>query len=239
MTERTCSVEDCSKPLRNRTAALCGMHYHRMYRHGDLNANAQSVRFHVKRGSGYRQVYLPDHPLAPSNGHVYEHRVVLFAIVGAGLHPCHWCGKTVTWDKVKTPNALQVDHLDGDGFNNHPDNLVVSCPGCNTARALQQRHDRLRALGFWSVNDTVAGLRDGRQARVQGEWASVADTVLSCQVCAAEFTGRRGRRYCSELCSVEMGSRMSRERWRREHGLPPLGVGQPTKAWASGTRGAA
>jgi hypothetical protein len=33
---KTCDVESCDKPARARTAALCKMHYHRVYRYGSL-----------------------------------------------------------------------------------------------------------------------------------------------------------------------------------------------------------
>ena len=60
-----------------------------------------------------------------------------------------------------------IDHINGDGGDNRPENLVPSCRGCNTARGLQRRSDMLRAEGFWSGSDTVAALRNpGRRARI-------------------------------------------------------------------------
>lgn len=72
-----------------------------------------------------------DHPLA-HRGNVAEHRKVLYDKIGPGPHPCHWkCGKILQWDRWH----LVSDHLDGDTFNNNPDNLVPSCQGCNMRRA--------------------------------------------------------------------------------------------------------
>ncbi len=93
---------------------------------------------------------------------MYVHRVELFAAIGDGEHPCHWCGIKVRWmAKVLSPapeDYLTVDHLDGDKHNNHIRNLVPSCGRCNTARASHLKHVRLVEAGMWSNNDTIAHL---------------------------------------------------------------------------------
>jgi len=46
-------------------------------------------------------------------------------------HSCTECG----WDKlnpVTGTSPLEVDHIDGDAFNNHPNNLKVLCPNCHS-----------------------------------------------------------------------------------------------------------
>jgi len=84
----------------------------------------------------YRYLRAPGHPLANKNGTVLEHRMLLFAKIGAGPHPCHWCGKPVRWTEgAHTARwALIVDHVDNDGRNNQPSNLVPSCHRCNVNR---------------------------------------------------------------------------------------------------------
>jgi hypothetical protein len=76
--------------------------------------------------------YDPGHPLAMSGGRVLRNRRVLFAAIGDGAHPCHWCLRPVEWGI-----DLHADHLDGDKTNNEPANLVPSCPSCNVARGNQ------------------------------------------------------------------------------------------------------
>lgn len=154
----TCHVDGCSKPTRRRTAALCAMHYHRQYRHGDVHKAAPNSGVSAKEPRRYRLRHLPSHPLASKNGNVYVHRQVLYDLIGNGPHTCHWCGTEVHWAKRGQPNALIVDHLDGDGSNNDPHNLAPTCNGCNSGRGGQRRSALLRDHGWWSNNDTIAKL---------------------------------------------------------------------------------
>jgi 5-methylcytosine-specific restriction endonuclease McrA len=46
-------------------------------------------------------------------------------------YACTECG----WDKINPvtgTSPLEIDHIDGDAFNNHPDNLKVLCPNCHS-----------------------------------------------------------------------------------------------------------
>lgn len=86
----------------------------------------------------------PGHPLlAPGATQpvIAEHRVILYARIGPGTHPCHHCGTPVTWTtNGVVPGALITDHLNRDPSDNRPENLVPSCWSCNmrnAARALR------------------------------------------------------------------------------------------------------
>ena len=74
----------------------------------------------------YKVKRFPNHRLAPKSGNVPIHRIILFEAIGPGKHPCHHCGKTVTWSE-----SLHVDHLDRNPANNSPENLAPSCIRCN------------------------------------------------------------------------------------------------------------
>jgi 5-methylcytosine-specific restriction endonuclease McrA len=144
------------------------MHYHRWYRHGDVNKTARESSITASLGRRYRTVAAKGHPMAMKNGRAYEHRKVLFDDIGHGIHHCHWCGTEVEWTTKGDPRELHPDHLNGDGSDNRLENLVPACRRCNAARGSQARHDALRDAGWWSGNDTIAHLKGGGRApRIQ------------------------------------------------------------------------
>lgn len=96
----------------------------------------------LNKAKGYWVLTGIVHPLTGSgelSGRAFEHRVVLWNTLGCNsldcAHPCHWCGKTLTWVNLK------ADHLDGDRLNNDPANLVPSCNGCNIKRGWRRKAD--------------------------------------------------------------------------------------------------
>jgi len=169
MQQRTCTVPECDKPTRSPGSEWCAMHYHRWYRHGDVNRSARTSGVSVSQGRRYRLLELPGHPLAKASHKVWEHQVVLYGSIGPGSHPCHWCGSTVRWEAAKgEADRLVVDHLNAIGDDNRIDNLVPSCATCNSARGTQARSDALIAAGWWSSHDTIAGLKHGaRRPRIE------------------------------------------------------------------------
>lgn len=154
MTDRICVIDNCDNPARSPGQALCKMHYHRRYRHGSVDKVATGMR--TGSGRRYRLITCTGHPMAQANGRGYEHRVVLYDVIGPGPHDCHWCGRSVDWLPHGHPDALQPDHLNGFGDDNDPVNLVPSCPRCNAGRAVQHRAAALRDAGWWAGHDTVA-----------------------------------------------------------------------------------
>lgn len=163
----TCTVPGCEKPARSAKAEWCKMHYHRWYRHGSTDKVSHRSGVTASNGRRYRRMVAKGHPMANTNGTAYTHRVVLYDEIGPGVHECHWCQAQVEWLPKGEPNSLVVDHVNGWGDDNRPENLVPSCISCNTTRAGQARSDALRSAGWWSNNDTVAGLkRGGRRERI-------------------------------------------------------------------------
>ena len=146
----TCSVVGCGRP--SKSWGLCNTHNERRRRTGAVQADVPVGKYEAAvptaTGHGYLRRYAPDHVLANGSGFVYEHRKVLFDLIGYGPHLCRWCDAPVNWSHcrvpAKDPTALTVDHLDSDGTNNDPDNLVPSCHPCNfgRAKAAEQRWAR-------------------------------------------------------------------------------------------------
>jgi hypothetical protein len=130
---------------------------------------------------------------------VYEHKYVLYEKYGPGKHPCHWCGTTLKWARGNRSGVILADHLDGDVRNNAPDNLVVSCNGCNTIRGRD---------GFRSAikdDELVVWNSAGQRTRA---------VQLTCQECGATFLAEIRRadtaKVCSRRCAGAMGKR---SRW--------------------------
>lgn len=160
-----CATPGCTKAPRSARATLCTKHYHRQYRHGSVHAVSIGVELSTAPKK-YKSKYDPTHPLAMKNGKVYVHRAMLFDNIGEDEQSCHWCETKLHWFANEEQEALHVDHLDGDRLHNHPDNLAPSCNACNSGRAMQARSKRLRELGFWSNNDTIAELSRGRRESI-------------------------------------------------------------------------
>ena len=146
--------------------------------------------------TAYRDIRLPEHPLASKGGIVREHRVVLFAKIGPGTHPCHWCGSPVTWRAPGEPGTITgqgvliADHLDDDKRNNDPGNLVPSCNRCNVWRHPPQPPIVAGELFLTNPN----GSRSRAVERI-------------CEFCGEAFLARTtlvrrgGGRFCSTSCA--------------------------------------
>lgn len=151
-----------------------------------------------------RYHYIQDrkHPLASYKGGVAYHRAILYAKIGDGPHPCHWCGKTLYWMNAgrNSEHTLCVDHLDNDGQNNIPSNLVPSCHRCNCTR---KRTNLVR-------DNEVFVYMKGNRGRHRAE-------IRICQTCGREFPfiladkrPNRGR-YCSPKCMYNRNKSKVRE----------------------------
>lgn len=135
--KKKCMVDDCDRDAMYKKACLCQKHYFRMMRYGTTSLTRHGVKKDkTKNKEGYVMIYDPSHPLAMKNGRVYEHRAVVFNLIGMSLESCDICGKHVSWGNV------HIDHIDMVVDNNSPSNLRPLCPSCNTARSktLTPRH---------------------------------------------------------------------------------------------------
>lgn len=100
------------------------------------------------------------HPVAHADGRVRVHRANLHDKIGPGEHPCHWCGRIVSWDVRRGAKALVSDHVDGDTWNNEPENLVPACNGCNVSR-LTRAATECRNGHPWAPETTSIRVSDG------------------------------------------------------------------------------
>ena len=98
-------------------------------------------KYKTDHSGGYVLLRELSHPLADSNGLVYEHRFVFYNQRGEGPFKCHWCDTDIGW------GTMHVDHLDDDKTNNSVENLVPSCPRCNQKRGEWKMVAKHRAIG--------------------------------------------------------------------------------------------
>lgn len=122
----SCATDGCERPANRRASGLCEVCYTRVRRTGTTTPRKRSLRY--QRQSGYVALLRRGHPLADSQGYVYEHRLVYFEGHSGSL-TCCWCGTGLTWE------TAVIDHLNEVKHDNQKANLVASCDNCNTARA--------------------------------------------------------------------------------------------------------
>lgn len=164
MSKPICTVPDCTKPRRSKSAKWCAMHYHRWYRHGSVDKVATASGIGAPK-SKYRTRGCAGHPLADKQGRTWEHRLVLFDLLGGADAPCHYCGLKLRWFAHRSEkDAMQVDHLNRVRDDNRPENLVPACRKCNVRRGMLERAGALRDNGWWSKNDTRSAIRSAAVA---------------------------------------------------------------------------
>lgn len=130
---KPCTVDGCEKN-RYQGNTLCVTHNWRRFKYGDTSVTKSRAGSEWEHSHGYKIKGAGGHPVADKRGSAYSHRLVLFAKLGPGLHPCHWCSTDLEWGV-----DLTTDHLNDDCTDNDPDNLVPCCQSCNTRRALAKR----------------------------------------------------------------------------------------------------
>ena len=144
----------------------------------------------------YLYVRVPGCPIAPSgDGLMPLHRLVLFAKIGPGPHPCFRCGEPVDWSDQRTaPGCLIVNHMDRDSRNNAWITLEPSCQGFNVAHGYDLHFD---GVPFMVVN----GKRI-RAIELTCQRASCGKPFLY-RLANYEYAQRQGKQvgqFCSKEC---------------------------------------
>lgn len=113
--------------------------------------------------SGYRQLFLPWHPAARSNGFVYEHRVLMERIVGRFLRPDE-----------------HVHHRNGDTLDNQIENLELLSAAEHRATHAEIPDEHVAELlrrGVGSTEIASLGVSTHRTVRIRRELLARGETV--------------------------------------------------------------
>ncbi|SDJ39064.1 HNH endonuclease signature motif containing protein [Pseudomonas abietaniphila] len=162
-----CSVENCEREASYKAAKLCKMHYFRVRRNGTVVKTPIGRALRYVTPNGYITLYKPGHPLANKTNCVFEHRFVMWPIVGPECRPCELCGLPQTWA------TCHVDHIDDDRQNNTASNLRILCRGCNVKRGFRPESHEFRSsvglIEFEGRRDTATAWARDPRVNVSGK----------------------------------------------------------------------
>lgn len=126
-----CKIPECGRDAKYKSQQVCQKHYFRFMRTGSYQ---KKRGYRTQNSKGYQMLWEPDHPLAMKNGYVYEHRLVMWSLLGDDVGSCQMCDKPIDW------SSLHIDHIDEDVTNNSKGNLRALCRPCNTRRGRKPEH---------------------------------------------------------------------------------------------------
>lgn len=159
-----CSADGCERKALYKGVRLCQMHYFRMWRNGSLEKLPTSRKQRIITPNGYMRIFDPSHKLADKRGYVFEHRHVMWSVLGEDTGPCSICGKPESWA------TCHIDHKDENRLNNDKNNLRILCRGCNTSRGLTpESHKNRSSYGLLEYNgkrDTAEGWAKDSRVKV-------------------------------------------------------------------------
>lgn len=164
-----CVAPSCERKAVYKTVQLCQKHYFRLRRNGSLEKLPTSRKERIIAPNGYVRLYEPAHPLADQRGYVFEHRRVMWSVVGEACGHCELCGKPEAW------TTCHVDHIDEDRQNNCRTNLRILCRGCNVKRGFTLEGQAARGvtglIEYQGKRETATGW--ARDPRVQVSGATI------------------------------------------------------------------
>lgn len=169
----------------------------------DIEYSGNKSRKGLQRTENYKNVeeYL-------FNGSLIQSHKLKLKLIRENIfeHKCQRCG-LCEWEGVDIP--LELDHIDGQHFNNELSNLRLLCPNCHaltdTYRAKNRRTVRsvkeIESLAEEVMNQSIEDYVELPKVKLPKEKTSKITTV--CQMCNTSYEkyGTTGGKYfCSDAC---------------------------------------
>lgn len=131
---------------------------------------------------------------APIGSHALKLKLIASGIFE---HKCYRCG-LYEWQGEKIP--LELDHINGDHFDNTLSNITLLCPNCHSLTPTY-RGKNVKRGGEEKVKDKVIRQRTQERVYVDGEFCELVLPKV-CKKCGELFRATNNKQvYCGYACS--------------------------------------
>jgi len=165
----------------------------------DIQYTGNKSRKGLKRTENYKNVeeYL-------FNGSLIQSHKLKLKLIRENIfeHKCQRCG-LIEWEGVKIP--LELDHIDGQHFNNELSNLRLLCPNCHaltdTYRAKNRRTVRTKKEVESLAEELISlSSEDENVPNVNEEPKIKKSNITICKTCQTAYGNGGGEYFCSDAC---------------------------------------
>ena len=184
--QQICNVLNCKHDTLNRYMKKMGIEY-------AGNQSSKGISQPQRRTHASEYLY---------NGSTVQSHKLKLVLIRDGYfeHKCSGCHNT-EW--MGQPIPLELDHIDGQHFNNELSNLRLLCPNCHaqtpTYRAKNKRTVREKS----EVDKILNNLEETHNLSIKEEKIVKPKTVNICKTCETPYEkcgNERGKYFCSDYC---------------------------------------
>lgn len=112
---------------------------------------------------------------------------------------CEICGLS-EWmgEKIR----FELDHKDGDHYNNKIENLQIVCPTCHSQKTYRNKDGRKKTT---SVSEIYKRMDDYDTKHQNKSWEHISNNSIKlfCKICGKELVKHKQKKYCSYNCLRE------------------------------------
>lgn len=96
-----------------------------------------------RKGKEHKEAYVPASEYFDNTKKISSHKLKLKLIKdGIKEHKCEQCGIT-EWNGIPAP--IELDHIDGNHYNNNLVNLRILCPNCHAQTETNSGKNRIKS----------------------------------------------------------------------------------------------